>query len=339
MKIWIDLTNSPHINFFKPFVKKWKGEGNEVIITTRNLANTIDLIQQNGWEYTEIGGHAGKSKLKKLLYFPRRVFLLYRFLRKHKPNIGVTQSSFYAPIAGKLAGIPTIYMNDNEHAKGNLLAFKYASLNIIPEFLKTVASLNQWDRKFKMEYYPGIKEGIYLSQSPLDDYKKEKKGKHNKIFIRLEPWTAQYYKGKNDFMDELIIQLKNSYSITILPRGSEQAKHYQTEKFKGVCVANKPIPLEDIFAKCSFFIGAGGSMTRELAYLGIPTLSVYQDELLEVDKFLIENKYMFFSASPSIEEVTNILKVNTLTSNKELYQMGNKAFEMINKKILEYAKN
>ncbi|MEA4936919.1 hypothetical protein SDC9_105737 [bioreactor metagenome] len=339
MKIWIDLTNSPHINFFKPFVKKWEQEGNEIIITTRNLANTIALIQQNGWNYTEIGGHAGKNKLKKLLYFPRRVFLLYRYLKQHKPNIGVTQSSFYAPVAGKFAGIPTIYMNDNEHAKGNLLAFKYASLNIIPEFLKSFAVSNRWNKKFKIDYYPGIKEGIYLSQFSFNSYKKEKSQECHNVFIRLEPWTAQYYTGKNNFMDELIVQLKNNYSITILPRSSEQAKHYQTKEFKGIYVANKPIPLEEIYEKCSVFIGAGGSMTRELAYLGIPTLSVYQDELLEVDKFLIENKYMFFSTSPSIDEITNILKDNTIKSKKELYQMGKKAFDMINEKVFEYAKN
>ena len=69
MKIWIDLTNSPHINFFKPFIKRWEKEGYEIIITARELANTIELINQNGWKYTEIGGHAGKSKIKKLLYF------------------------------------------------------------------------------------------------------------------------------------------------------------------------------------------------------------------------------------------------------------------------------
>ena len=33
-------------------------------------------------------------------------------------------------------------------------------------------------------------------------------------------------------------------------------------------------------------------MTRELAILGIPTISVYQDDLLEVDKFLLEENLM-----------------------------------------------
>ena len=71
MKIWIDLTNSPHINFFKPFIKKWEEEGHQIIITARNLANTLDLISQNGWVFNEIGGHAGKNKIKRRWFFCR----------------------------------------------------------------------------------------------------------------------------------------------------------------------------------------------------------------------------------------------------------------------------
>lgn len=338
MKIWIDLTNSPHINFFKPFIKKWKEEGIELMITTRNLANTIDLIEQNDWKYEEIGGHAGKSKLKKLLYFPRRVLLLYKYLKKIKPDIGISQSSFYSPIVGRLLNIPTIYLNDNEHAKGNYLAFKFATLNIIPEFLKSMAEILKWNKKYKLSFYPGIKEGIYLSQSNIINLKKTTHKKIN-IYIRLEPRTAQYYNGKNQFMDDLILMLREKYSITILPRGAEQAKHYQREKFKGIHVAEKPIPLEEIYKKCNLFIGAGGSMTRELAYLGVPTVSVYQDNLLEVDKYLIKNKYMYFSANPSIEEINDFINSQSVSNNKELLQMGIQAFEMINLKIAEYAKN
>jgi predicted glycosyltransferase len=43
MKIWFDLTNSPHINLFADMIRELKKE-HEVIITCRPLANTIDLL-------------------------------------------------------------------------------------------------------------------------------------------------------------------------------------------------------------------------------------------------------------------------------------------------------
>ena len=44
MKIWIDLTNSPHVNFFDGMINDLKGN-HEVLLTCRPLANTIELLE------------------------------------------------------------------------------------------------------------------------------------------------------------------------------------------------------------------------------------------------------------------------------------------------------
>lgn len=332
MKIWIDLTNSPHINFFKPFINKWKSDGHEILLTTRDLANTIDLIDQNGWQFIKVGGHAGKSKLRKLIHFPIRVGLLWNYLIKEKPDVGISHSSFYSPLVSKLLGIPSIYLNDNEHAKGNYLAFKYASINLLPEFLKKKAKSLSWNEKYDVEFYPGIKEGIYLSQmeeksNSQDNHKSER------IYVRLEPWTAEYYSGKSHFMDELLLELKEKYKIIILPRGQEQKEHYSGSKFSGIDVAEKPIPLGQILKNCKMFIGAGGSMTRELAFLGKPVLSVYQDELLEVDKYLIEHGFMYHATEPDVSKVKEVMSDYKERNDEQLFGKGSEAFNLICEKI------
>jgi predicted glycosyltransferase len=53
--------------------------------------------------------------------------------------------------------------------------------------------------------------------------------------------------------------------------------HYQDPKFAGVRVVTTALDIADIAPDCDLFIGAGGTMTREMAVLGIPTISVYQD--------------------------------------------------------------
>jgi len=93
-------------------------------------------------------------------------------------------------------------------------------------------------------------------------------------------------------MDDMILYLKDKAQVVLLPRGSEQAKHYEQEKFGGVVVQSKALSLEEIAGKCKLFIGAGGTMTREMAVAGIPTISVYQDDLLDVDTYLLENGMM-----------------------------------------------
>ena len=339
MKIWIDLTNSPHINFFKPFINKWNYEGHEIILTARNLANTIDLIHQNDWGFHEVGGHAGKSRIKKVIYFPNRVLMLRKYLKNLKPDIGISHSSFYSPLVCKLLGIPSIYLNDNEHAKGNLIAFRYATLNILPEFLREKAESLGWTKKFLVKFYPGIKEGVYLSKGDFDAIKKEKKqlGDDGKIYMRLEPWTAEYYSGNSDFLDPVIEQLSEKYSITILPRSEGQAQHFKQDKFAKLVVADKPITLEKIYSECKLFIGAGGSMTRELAFLGIPTLSVYQGDLLEVDKYLIENNYMYYKPRPKYEDILDIIENESAITVNHLYEKGTSAFDFVDQKLHQIA--
>ena len=339
MKIWIDLTNSPHINFFKPFIENWKKANFEIVITARDLANTIALIEQNNWEYVEIGGHAGKNKLKKILYFPRRVLQLREFLKEQKPDIGISHSSFYSPLVCKLLGVPSVYLNDNEHAKGNYLAFKFATVNFLPEFLKEKAIALKWTQKYPVKFYPGIKEGVYLSQSSFQDFgDKNHKKKKETIFIRLEPWTAQYYSGDSKFMDPIVETLSNDYKVIILPRSKEQVKHFRQARFNKIVVSEKPLTLEDIFNECLLFIGAGGSMTRELAFLGVPTLSVYQGELLEVDKYLIQNNFMMYNPRPGIKDITAFLSDEKPKENQELRNKGKKAFTIINDNVKELKK-
>ena len=74
----------------------------------------------------------------------------------------------------------------------------------------------------------------------------------------------------------------------MLPRGRDQGLHYRGPQFAGVRVIDTALDLADIAPDCDLFVGAGGTMTREMAVLGIPTMSVYQDELLDVDRYLLK---------------------------------------------------
>jgi predicted glycosyltransferase len=282
MKIWFDLSNSPHINLFAALIKDLMHE-HQVIITCRPLANTIDLLDLHKFDYTVVGKHYGGKLTSKLLGYPVRVKQLYSFLKKQKPDIAISQSSFHSPITAKMLGIPAIYMNDNEHAMGNIPSFVFATRILIPEFLDRKKVHKQWAKDSKIIQYPGVKEGIYLWNAIIPESSSEKI-----VYVRPEPWIAQYYKGALNFMDDMLLFLKDKYKIVLLPRGKDQALHYEQPKFEGIQVLNKPLTLEEIASNCRLFIGAGGTMTREMAVLGIPTISVYQDTLLDVDQYLID---------------------------------------------------
>jgi predicted glycosyltransferase len=292
MKIWFDLSNSPHINMFVALIRDLEREHeHEVVITCRPLANTVALLELHGLPHAVVGAHYGASLRAKLLGFPVRVAQLLKFLRRQRIDVAVSQSSFHSPVVARLLGVRSIYMNDNEHAIGNIPAFACASKIMVPEALSIEKLKKQWANPKKVVHYPGVKEGLYLWE--LDARRRNASGcglaaKARKVvYIRPEPWTAQYYKGRRNFLDDLVLGLKEQVDIVILPRGAEQGVHYRQPRFDGVQVIDTALDVADIAPDCDLFIGAGGTMTREMAVLGVPTLSVYQDELLDVDRYLI----------------------------------------------------
>ena len=339
MKIWFDLSNSPHINMFHDLIRELESDGHEIIITSRPLANTVQLLDQRGLKHTIIGEHYGKNIYKKIFGYPIRVLQLRNFLAPLKPDLAISQSSFHSPIVAKLLGIPSIYTNDNEHAMGNKPAFIFASKILIPENLAIEKIAKMGVNAKKITQYPGVKEGIYLWSKGERIQQKRKANTDNtiKIFIRPEPQTAQYYKGKENFLDEMLLTLQHKYKICVLTRDNQQYIHYKQDKFDKLNVPDKPIDFETIATECTIFIGAGGSMTRELAILGIPTISVYQDELLDVDGYLLEKKLMRHEPNLTEEKVDSFLnELNQQSPSLELMEEGKKAFQLFKTEIIKF---
>jgi predicted glycosyltransferase len=183
-----------------------------------------------------------------------------------------------------------------------------------------------------------VKEGIYLWQKGEMIWRMRNTSVEKpEIYIRPEPQTAQYYKGKQNFLDETILDLQDRCSITVLPRTKEQSAHYRQSMFNRVQVPEKPLSFDDIAIRCSLFIGAGGSMTREMAILGIPTISVYQDALLDVDAYLLSQKLMLHEPNLTSTHVQQYLQsLNAAAPSTELLSKGKQAFQLFIDQIEKY---
>src|SRR5690242_19856955 len=213
MKIWIDFINSPQVSFFDALVREFIIDGHEVILTCRDSANTVDLLKQRNFSYTIVGASIRRSTLRKLINFPMRIYSLLVFLKGKKIDVAICQSSFYLPLTATLLKRPSIYTNDNEHDLGNIPAFLFASKIFIPEAVDILKIIKKGAKRSKILVYPGIKEGVYLWERGFDILNKRIliHEDDRKIYIRPEPHTAQYYSGKLNFLDDLILELKKKY--------------------------------------------------------------------------------------------------------------------------------
>ena len=65
MRVWIDITNSPHVPFFRPLIEILREDGHEVEVTSRAYAQTVELLALHGIDATIVGEHGGRSRLSK----------------------------------------------------------------------------------------------------------------------------------------------------------------------------------------------------------------------------------------------------------------------------------
>jgi predicted glycosyltransferase len=121
----------------------------------------------------------------------------------------------------------------------------------------------------------------------------------------------------------------------MLPRDRVQVAHYGQPRFDGVRVVEGALDIGEIAPDCDLFIGAGGTMTREMAVLGIPTISVYQEKLLDVDRYLMAREaFVHRPALTAAEALRHLERAERRPPNRELLEKGRLACELIKSELL-----
>ena len=115
MKIWIDITNAPHVRFFKDIIKYFQNEGEDVIVTARQFGDIHKLMDMYNIDFISVGKH-GVSLRDKLKENTLRLDGLVDIINNEKVDVGLSKHSIELPRITYGLGIPSLYVLDNEHA-------------------------------------------------------------------------------------------------------------------------------------------------------------------------------------------------------------------------------
>ena len=117
MRIWVDLTNSPHVLVMRPVIRALEGRGAQVLVTARDFAQTLGLCQRLGIEHEAIGRHRGGRLAAKGAGLASRSLALARWARGRRFDAALGHGSNDITVAAKLLGIPSATTFDYEWAK------------------------------------------------------------------------------------------------------------------------------------------------------------------------------------------------------------------------------
>ena len=137
MRIWVDVTNSPHVVVLRPVIEHWRAEGHDVAITARDFAQTLGLLERYGLDHTAIGHHQGAGLPAKARGLASRSRALARWARRHGPfDAAVGHGSNDQPVAARLLRIITTTTFDYEWATfQHQINCRLARAVVVPQLL------------------------------------------------------------------------------------------------------------------------------------------------------------------------------------------------------------
>jgi predicted glycosyltransferase len=171
---------------------------------------------------------------------------------------------------------------DYEYQPASHLAFRAANRVVLPEVFPRAIARRQGGSAHKTRRYQGLKEEIYLGDFQPNHQILQELGIPDRngrplIVARTPPTGASYHPFGNPQFDRLIgqLQVPGDCICVVLPRSLAQRKALRLSDSSNVVVPERAVDSRSLIYGADLFIGAGGTMTREAALLGTPTVSVY----------------------------------------------------------------
>jgi uncharacterized protein len=291
VRIWVDITNSPHAVIFRPLIARIAARGHEVTVTSREFAQTVGLLDRFGIAHAVVGAHGGASRRGKARAMAGRSAALAAFAREGRFDLAVAHGSTDQPLAARLAGTPQVTMFDYEHAAAmHHWNGRLATRVLVPAAIPEGALRRYGMRPPRLVRYPGLKEEYYLADHAVDPAVGDELGLDRErlvAVVRPPPEVTLYYRGAStELFAATLARLLAAPEVqtVVLPRTEEQRRALAGGP---AIVPERPVDGPSLVAASDLVVSAGGTMNREAAALGVPAYTPFAARLGAVDRRLI----------------------------------------------------
>lgn len=293
MRVWVDLTNAPHVPVLAPLVRVLEARGAEVELTARPYGQTAELAALHGLAVTELGAHGGRSRLGKARSAAGRITALRRWAKGRRFDVALAHGSTDQPLVARLLGFPAVTMFDYEGARlQHGINCRLAARVLVPDAIPLAAITAHGARAGAVVCYPGLKEEYALFGAVVDPSVRATLGVRPSALLavlRPPPELALYHRVDNPLFDQVLRHLAADARVdqVVLPRTVAQGDAIRALALPRVIVPAQAIDARSLVAGADLVVSAGGTMNREAVVLGTPVWTTFAGVLGAVDQALI----------------------------------------------------
>ncbi|MET0614996.1 MAG: DUF354 domain-containing protein [Thermoleophilaceae bacterium] len=292
MRVWVDLTNSPHVLVMRPLIEVMRADGHEVEVTARDFAQTLELCERFGIEHTAIGRHRGERLASKALGLVRRSGALTRWAAGRRFDVAMGHGSNDVSVAAAILRIPAATAFDYEFASAqHQVNCRLCRVVMVPEAIPPERLARYGAKPAKLRRYAGLKEEYYLadlepSEAVLAELELDRA--RPLVVVRTPPEVSLYHRFENPLFRQVLERLAGEDAQTVvLPRTPEQGN--EVRRLGPFVVPEHAVDAQSLVAYADLVISAGGTMNREAVALGTPVYTTFEGRLGAVDEQLLRD--------------------------------------------------
>ena len=291
----MDMTASAHVLVFRPLIEILRARGDEVEITAREYAQTLQLLELHGLEATVIGRHGGRSRFAKARAMAGRLRALRRWAKGRGFDVALAHGSHELTMTARRLGVPSSTTFDYEWAYlQHKLGCRAATKVVVPDAIPPERLRPYGVDDGKLLQYEGLKEEYYLADfepdtSVLDELRLDTA--RVLVVLRPPPDVSLYHRHSNPLFPQTLDFLgrREDVHAVVIPRTDEQRDFVRRLALPSVVVPERAVDAQSLIALSDVVVSAGGTMNREAAALGVPVYTTYGGRLGGVDEALIRD--------------------------------------------------
>ena len=290
MRVWVDLTNSPHVLVMRPLIEIMRADGHDVEVTARDFAQTLELCDRFGIEHTAIGRHRGERLGSKAVGLVRRSGALARWARGRGFDVAMGHGSNDVSVAAALLRIPAATAFDYEFAAAqHQVNCRLCRVVMVPEAIPPERLAPYGATPAKLRRYEGLKEEYYLADFEPSEAVLGELGLDRErplVLVRTPPEVSLYHRFENPLFRQVLERLAgDDVQAVVLPR--TQAQRDEVRRLGPFVVPEHAVDAQSLVAYADLVISAGGTMNREAVALGTPVYTTFEGRLGAVDELLL----------------------------------------------------